>query len=147
MDGQEPTQGGGRRGGQRAVRWALVALYLAAGVLHLVLPAPFLKITPGWVPDAPLVIRLTGLAELAGAVGLAQGWSPPLRRAAGIGLAAYALCVWPANVNHLLIDLARPDHGLGWAYHGPRMLAQPVLIWAALRAGGGVGRRAGQPRE
>jgi len=128
--------------GRRTVRWALVALYLAAGVLHLALPAPFLKITPVWVPDAPLVIALTGLAELAGAAGLAQGWSLPLRRAAGWGLAAYALCVWPANVQHLLLDMARPDHGLGWAYHGPRMLAQPVLIWAAAWAGGGLaGRR------
>jgi hypothetical protein len=24
---------------------------------------------------------------------------------------------------------------LGWAYHGPRLLFQPVLIWAALFAG------------
>ncbi len=91
------------------------------------------------MPHAPLVIWLTGIAELAGAAGLAQGRWPALRRAAGWGLAAYALCVWPANINHLLIDLARPDHGLGWAYHGPRMLLQPLLIWAALWAGGAVG--------
>ena len=123
---------------RRAVRWALAALYGAAGVMHLALPAPFLKITPGWVPMAPLVIALTGLAELAGAAGLVQWRWPALRRAAGWGLAAYALCVWPANVNHLLMDMARPDHGLGWAYHGPRMLAQPLLIWAAAWAGGGL---------
>ena len=116
-------------------------LYAAAGVLHLAAPAPFLSITPHWVPAAPLVITLTGLAELAGAAGLAQSWSPTLRRWAGWGLAAYALCVWPANVNHLLIDLARADGGLGWAYHGPRMLLQPVLIWAALWASGALATR------
>lgn len=121
---------------RRVTRWLLAMLYAAAGVLHLAAPAPFLSITPHWVPAAPLVIALTGLAELAGAAGLAQPWSPTLRRWAGWGLAAYALCVWPANVNHLLIDLARPDHGLGWTYHGPRMLLQPVLIWAALWASG-----------
>jgi uncharacterized membrane protein len=136
-----------RPGWRNAVRLALVALYLAAGVLHLVLPAPFLRITPAWVPNPALVVSLTGLAELAGAIGLLQGRFPALRRAAGLGLAAYALGVWPANINHLLMDLARPDHGLGWAYHGPRMLAQPLLIWAALWAGGVIGKRAGARRS
>ena len=42
-----------------------------------------------------------------------------MRKAAGAALAAYALCVWPANVNHMLIDMARPDHGWGLAYHLP----------------------------
>ena len=121
---------------KQAVRYLLACLYLAAGSLHLLHPAPFLKITPGWVPAAPVVIWLTGLAELAGAAGLAQPWWPRLRAAAGWGLAAYALCVWPANINHLLMDMARPDHGLGWAYHGPRMLAQPLLIWAAVWSSG-----------
>ncbi|OWK30697.1 hypothetical protein SPMU_16860 [Sphingomonas mucosissima] len=120
-------------------------LYFGAGALHLAIPEPFLRITPSWVPAAELIIRLTGVAELAGAVGLVQPWSPRLRRAAGWGFAAYALCVWPANVNHLIMDMARPDGGLGWAYHGPRMLLQPVLIWAALWSagcsGGGSRRR------
>jgi uncharacterized membrane protein len=128
---------------QRITRGLLVVLYGAAGVLHLALPAPFLKITPPWVPWPATVIALTGLAELAGAAGLAQPLSPALRRAAGWGLAAYALCVWPANIQHLLMDTARPEHGLGWAYHGPRMLAQPVLIWAALWASGAISRREG----
>lgn len=122
------------------VRWLLAILYLSAGVLHLTVPAPFLSIIPGGVPKAALVVAMTGLAEIAGASGLVQPWSRRTRRAAGWGLAAYALCVWPANVNHLLIDLARPDGGLGWAYHAPRMVLQPVLIWAALWAGGVIRR-------
>lgn len=125
---------------KRMVRWLLVVLYLAAGLLHLAYPAPFLRITPQWVPAAPLVIFLTGLAELTGAAGLGQGRWLGVRRTAGWGLAAYALCVWPANINHLLMDMARPDHGLGWAYHGPRMVAQPVLIWAALWVSGALER-------
>lgn len=120
---------------QRLLRAALGLLYAAAGVLHLALPAPFVSIVPPWVPHAPLVVMLTGLAELAGAAGLLQPWSPALRRAAGWGLAAYALCVWPANFQHFLLDLARPGHGLGLGYHLPRLAFQPVLIWAALRAG------------
>ena len=121
---------------RRVLRWLLVALYLLAGYAHLAHPAPFIRITPAWVPDAPLVIMLTGLAELAGAAALAQGWLPGLRHAAGMGLAAYALCVYPANIHHMTLDMARSDHGLGFAYHIPRLLLQPVLIWAALWAGG-----------
>jgi uncharacterized membrane protein len=54
-----------------------------------------------------------------------------LRQAAGWGLALYALCVWPANINHLLIDMAKADGGLGLGYHVPRMIAQPAIIWLA----------------
>lgn len=122
--------------GRAITRLLLAALYLVAGIAHLRSPGVFLRITPEWVPAAPLVIGLTGLAELAGALALVQPWSGWLRRAAGIGLAAYAVCVWPANIHHMMLDLARPDHGWGLAYHGPRMALQPVLIWAALWAGG-----------
>jgi uncharacterized membrane protein len=88
------------------------------------------------VPAPALVIALTGIAELAGAAVLVQPWVPSLRRAAGWALAAYALCVWPANVSHMLLDLGQPGHGWGLAYHIPRLLAQPLLIWAAPWAAG-----------
>jgi uncharacterized membrane protein len=114
------------------LRWLLALFYAVAGYLHLANPHPFLAITPAWVPAPALVVALTGVAELAGAAGLLQPFWPKLRRAAGWGLAAYALCVWPANFNHMLLDLAKPDHGLGLGYHVPRLLAQPLLIWLAL---------------
>lgn len=135
-------RGGGQAGGmilfRNVLRWFLVLAYLLAGTLHLVRPAPFLGITPRWVPDAPLVIALTGAAEIAGALALAQGWSLPLRCLAGWALALYALCVWPANFNHFLIDSARPDGGLGLGYHLPRLVAQPLIIWASAWAGGAI---------
>ncbi len=77
----------------------------------------------------------TGIAELAGAAALVQPFSQKLRQAGGIGLALYALCVWPANINHFALDMANPDGGLGLIYHIPRMFAQPVLIWLALWLG------------
>lgn len=115
--------------------WLMAAFYGAAGYFHLANPAPFLQITPPWVPAPEAIIALTGLAELAGAAGLLQPWSQPLRRAAGWGLAAYALCVWPANFQHLLLDLDRADGGAGLGYHIPRLAFQPVLIWLALWVG------------
>ncbi|MFO6445987.1 DoxX family protein [Erythrobacter sp. NE805] len=119
-----------------ALRWLLAAFYFAAGVIHLAAPAPFLTIMPGWVPAPHAVVLWTGVAEILGAIGLAQGVSLPLRRAAGWGLALYALCVWPANINHFALDMARADGGLGLAYHVPRMFAQPVIIWLALWVAG-----------
>ena len=117
-----------------ATRWLLALLYLAAGVLHVAVPGPFLSIMPGFVPLPEAVVFATGVAEILGAIALLQPVSPALRAAGGIGLALYALCVWPANGQHMMIDLASADGGLGLGYHIPRMLAQPVIIWAALWA-------------
>lgn len=119
-----------------ALRWVLALFYAVAGYFHLASPAPFLKIMPDAVPWPEAVVLWTGIAELAGAAGLIQPWSPALRRAAGIGLALYALCVWPANINHMIMDMARADGGFGLAYHIPRMVAQPVIIWLALWVSG-----------
>lgn len=120
------------------VRWFLALAYAFAGYKHLTAPAGFIAITPGWVPDPALVIRLTGYAEIAGAAGLMV---PPAllrwpRPAAGIGLALYALCVWPANINHAINDIPLGGVHLSWWYHGPRLVLQPILIWAALWASG-----------
>jgi len=119
-----------------ALRWLLAALYLVAAWFHIAAPGPFLQIMPGWVPRPEQVVFWTGIAEAAGAFALLQSQGRLLRQAAGWGLAAYALCVWPANVNHMLLDLARVDGGLGLRYHVPRMMAQPVLIWLALWVSG-----------
>jgi uncharacterized membrane protein len=117
------------------LRNIVAAIYLVAGVLHIGKPAPFLSITPDWVPFPALVVTLTGIAEILGAVGLAQGWSRRLRSHAAIGLALYAVCVFPANINHFIQDQAKPDGGLELIYHVPRMFAQPLIIWATLWTG------------
>lgn len=118
------------------LRWILALFYFAAGMIHIAAPAPFLTIMPRWVPKPDEVVFLTGIAELLGAIGLAQGISLPLRRTAAIGLALYAVCVFPANINHFALDMAKPGHGAGLAYHVPRMFAQPLLVWLALWTGG-----------
>ena len=38
-------------------------------------------------------------------------------------------------MNHFALDMARADGGLGLAYHVPRMIAQPLIIWLALWVG------------
>ncbi len=116
-----------------AMRWLMAAFYLAAGLLHLARPESFLPIVPDWVPAPRQVILLTGVAEIAGAIGLLI---PRLRQAAGIGLALYALGVFPANIKHAFEGVDLTGLPSSWWYHGPRLVAQPVLIWWALYAGG-----------
>jgi uncharacterized membrane protein len=117
------------------MRWLMAALFGAAGVAHLAAPAPFVAITPGWVPFAKQVILLTGLFELAAAVALL---TPRLRRAAGIALALYSLCVWPANFKHAIDGIDIPPIPTSWWYHTPRLALQPLIVWWALYASGAI---------
>ncbi|AOF93209.1 hypothetical protein [Sinorhizobium sp. RAC02] len=81
------------------------------GVLNIVWPARLLRTTPGWVPAPGLVIFGTGVCEIASAVGLLI---LSLRRAAGFGLALYAVCVFPANIKHALDTLLGEPSILQW---------------------------------
>lgn len=118
-----------------ALRLLLAAFYGFAGYMHIAQPGPFLSIMPAAIPYPEVIVFWTGITEILGAIALVQPFSPALRRAGGIGLALYALCVWPANINHFIMDMAREDQGLGLGYHIPRMIAQPIIIWWALWAG------------
>ncbi|KIZ45766.1 MULTISPECIES: DoxX family protein [Rhodopseudomonas] len=130
----KPTSPAAASGRARAVmRWVLAAFFAAAGIAHLLAPDKLLAMTPSWVPFAAPVIFITGLCELAGAVALV---TRPLRWWAGIALAAYALCVWPANFKHALDGIRIAGIPDSWWYHGPRLAAQPLIIWATLYAAG-----------
>ena len=113
------------------MRWLMAVFYFVAGVIHLKSPGSFLPIVPDWVPMPVQVVLLTGVAEIAGAIGL---MIPRLRWLAGVGLAAYAVAVFPANIKHALDGIAVGGAQLGPGYHVPRLLFQPVLVWWALFA-------------
>jgi len=117
------------------LRLVLAAFYVAAGVLHIASPGGFVKIVPPTIPAPGAVVAFTGVCEIAGAIGLLV---PKTRMWAGRMLALYALCVWPANLYHALAGVHVPPLPDSWWYHGPRLVFQPVLIWAALFAGGAV---------
>ncbi|WP_375270703.1 hypothetical protein [Sphingomonas sp.] len=112
----------------------LVVFYALAGVGHLYFIDAVTRIVPRWVPAPRFVVIATGVCELAGAAALL---SVRWRRAAGWALAAYALCVWPANVQHAIQDLWSGT-GLPIWYHAPRLALQPLIIWWALWASGAV---------
>jgi uncharacterized membrane protein len=87
---------------QWVVRAVLAVIFVVMGVLHFVpgpargmaaIIPPALK-RPGW-PSATMLVRLTGVCELAGGVGLLL---PPTRVAAAIALIVFLVAVFPANV-------------------------------------------------
>jgi uncharacterized membrane protein len=115
------------------MRWLMAAFYIAAGTGHLLQPDAFLPIVPDFVPMPREVILVTGFCELAGAVALL---TIRFRKMAGVMLALYALCVWPANIKHAVEGIHLPPIPDSWWYHGPRLAFQPLLIWWALFCSG-----------
>ena len=101
-------------------------MFAVAGVLHFVAPRPYERMVPPWLPARRALVYVSGAAELVGAAALL---SPTLRPAAGWGLIALLVALFPANV-HMLRDATRRGAApwalaLLWA----RLPLQPLLIW------------------
>jgi len=102
------------------------AFYLLAGVNHFISPGPYLKIMPPYLPWHLPLVYLSGVAEIAGGIGLLI---PQLRRAAAWGLILLLIAVFPANVYMATAQIqmtAKPaPEWLAWA----RLPVQALLIW------------------
>ncbi len=93
-------------------RFLLAGLLRLAGLGHFVIADALVTIVPAAVPFARAIVLLTGLFELLAAVLLLVP-SKKLRALAAIGLALYAVAVYPANIQHMLNDLASRPAGWG----------------------------------
>jgi uncharacterized membrane protein len=115
-------------------RWLLAALFVIAGAMHFILPAAYERILPPFLPQLFLshrfaVIALTGVAEIAGGLGLL--WEPT-RRAAAISLALLLIAVFPAN---LWMATSNTQSGVAqWALWLRLPLQLPLIWWALLYA-------------
>lgn len=118
---------------RRILLGLMAAIYLIFGLIHVAAPDPFLPIMPDWVPFPRMVVIITGICEIAGAVGLVI---PRTRWLAGVMLALYAVCVYPANLKHAFGHVMVPQLPSSWWYHGPRLAFQPVFVWWALFCAG-----------
>lgn len=77
-----------------AGRIACAAAFVAAGALHFAKPRIYEAIVPRAFGDPGVLVAISGVAEIAGGLGLLI---PATRGAAGYGLVALLIAVWPAN--------------------------------------------------
>jgi uncharacterized membrane protein len=82
-----------------ALRRLCGPFFVLAGVMHFVKPRAYEAIVPPYLPAPRALVCASGMAEIAGGVGLMV---PPVRRPAGWWLIATLLAVFPANVHMAL---------------------------------------------
>ncbi len=99
------------------VRWLLAGFMMFAGVMHFVAPKPFISIVPRSLPKRKELVLISGFFEILGGVGLLI---PRVRRAAGMGLIALYIAVFPANINMAIKNMP---------IMGKQM---PFLLWLRL---------------
>jgi len=108
-------------------RLILTALFLFAGTMHLLRPELFLPIMPPWVPFPLLAVKVSGIFELLGGIGLLIP-HPQIQFLTGWGLTGLLIAVFPANIymaaHHIQIHGFPSRPWMGWA----RLPLQPLLI-------------------
>jgi uncharacterized membrane protein len=78
-----------------AHRWLAAIFFVVAGANHFLKPQFYRQIVPPSFPSPAMLVIVSGICEIVGGIGLLIR---PLRRAAGWGLIALLLCVFPANL-------------------------------------------------
>jgi uncharacterized membrane protein len=113
------------------LRFALAAMFLLTASAHWGSRRDDLvRMVPPALPDPELLVTLTGIAELAGAVGLLI---PRLAPWAACGLALLLIAVFPANVHAAQAGLSIGGRAaMGAAARG---LVQLIFLAAVLVAG------------
>jgi len=112
---------------KRCMQWLLGLLFVVAGVLHFLLSDFYVSIMPPYLPWHLELVYVSGACEMLGGAGLLI---PSLRRAAGWGLIALLVAVFPANVQMFLDALARQ----GWSLYTIGTLLRlplqvPLILW------------------
>ncbi len=111
-------------------RVILALFFVAAGVMHFVMPDAYVRIVPPALGHARMLVLISGVAEMLGGIGLLVPWT---RRAAAWGLALLLVAVFPANVYMAVAHLPLPGiMGHRWA-QWLRLPLQVPLIWWVLR--------------
>ena len=115
------------------LRWLLAVFFILAGVTHFLTPAVYLGMMPPWLPAPELMNQVAGLAEILGGVGLLL---PAVRRAAGWGLIALLIAIFPANL-HVAMQGHMPGTDFSATVLWLRLPFQAVFIalvwWVALK--------------
>ena len=108
----------------------IAAIFVGGGVLHLVKPEAYLRMMPPWLPAAMALVLISGVFEIVGGVGVLM---PATRVAAGWGLIALLVAVFPANVQMLLNARATHASALWMSGLVARLPLQAVMIYWVFR--------------
>jgi uncharacterized membrane protein len=113
--------------GKRRSRLILAGGLFSMGVLHFVMPKPFDKIIPRWVPfgSARTWTYISGVWELSSAALLAM---PRTRRVGAYAAAATIVAVYPANIQMAIDNPPSTLLGVGMAARLPLQI--PMIAWA-----------------
>jgi uncharacterized membrane protein len=121
-----------RLGGAGIVGLVLLFFFTASG--HFVQTEPMTEMLPAFVPGRVALVYLTGLLEIAIAVGLAI---PATRHTAGMAAIAALVLFFPANVYAAVNHVGMGGHEWGPVYLLIRAPLQATLIgwtwWFAVR--------------
>lgn len=104
---------------------ALGLLFISTGAMHFRDPDSYVRIMPPYLPRHLELVYLSGIAEIAGGIGVLVRRT---RRIAGLGLIALLVAVFPANVHMALYDLPFGRWDPPRAVHWLRLPLQVVLI-------------------
>jgi uncharacterized membrane protein len=102
------------------------ALYVVAGALHFVQTDAYLKIMPPYIPWHLAMVRISGVCEILGGLGLLL---PQTRRAAAWGLIALLIAVFPANVYMATNPIETGATSIAPVLRWGRLPLQVVLGW------------------
>lgn len=101
---------------------------VAAGINHFVNPDFYLKIVPSALPAPEALVYLSGVAEIAGALGTMH---PRTRRPAGWFLIATLVAVYPANI-YMAVNPDRFEAIPQWALWARLPLQFLFVYWVWL---------------
>ncbi|HEX4412647.1 MAG TPA: hypothetical protein VH107_03395 [Lacipirellulaceae bacterium] len=104
---------------------ATALLFISAGITHFAKPGIFVHIVPPFLPWPLALVLVSGFFEIAGGLGLLV---PALRSAAGIGLIALLVAVYPANIYMAISGVPFGDTQVPWWGHAIRLPLQFVMI-------------------
>jgi uncharacterized membrane protein len=108
---------------KRALR-GLALFFIGGGINHFLIPRTYESIVPPGFGDPKRLVEISGVAEIAGGVGMLLR---PTRGASGIGMIALMAAVFPANLYMARNPERFPKIPQGALY--ARLPLQPLLMW------------------
>jgi uncharacterized membrane protein len=113
-----------------ALRWLLAAFMTLAGLNHFLSTDVYVGMMPAVLPAPLALVYVSGVAEMAGGLGLLPTRT---RKLAAWGLIALFVAVFPANVNMAVNGLPLGKHAVPlWALWARLPLQLVLIAWAYL---------------